>query len=53
MHSNMKKTFISIVMLMACALVNAQETYHPTAENLKARKEFQDEKFGIFLHWGL
>lgn len=53
MHSNMKKTFISIVMLMACALGNAQETYHPTAENLKARKEFQDEKFGIFLHWGL
>ena len=22
-------------------------------ENLKARQEFQDNKFGIFLHWGL
>ena len=27
--------------------------YVPTAENLKAREEFQDNKFGIFLHWGL
>ena len=23
-----------------------------TAENLKAREQFQDDKFGIFLHWG-
>lgn len=27
--------------------------YTPTAENLAARKEFADEKFGIFLHWGI
>lgn len=27
--------------------------YVPTEENLKAREEFQDNKFGIFLHWGL
>ena len=27
--------------------------YEPTRENLKAREEFQDEKFGIFLHWGI
>jgi len=27
--------------------------YIPTAENLAARKEFADEKFGIFLHWGV
>lgn len=27
--------------------------YQPTKENLEARKEFQDAKFGIFLHWGL
>ena len=31
-----------------------QETpYVPTADNLAARTEFQDAKFGIFLHWGL
>lgn len=27
--------------------------YTPTPENLQARKEFQDGKFGIFLHWGI
>ena len=27
--------------------------YVPTPENLKARTEFQDNKFGVFLHWGL
>ena len=27
--------------------------YVPTPEILKARTEFQDNKFGIFLHWGL
>ena len=24
----------------------------PTAENLQARKEFQDAKYGMFIHWG-
>ena len=27
--------------------------YTPATENLQARKEFQDGKFGIFLHWGI
>ena len=27
--------------------------YTPAPENLQARKEFQDGKFGIFLHWGI
>ena len=31
----------------------AEDHYVPTAENLEARKAFQDAKFGIFLHWGL
>lgn len=31
----------------------AQTGYAPTDGNLKARKEFQDNKFGIFLHWGI
>lgn len=32
---------------------SAQESYTPTEGNLKARKEFSDSKFGIFLHWGI
>jgi alpha-L-fucosidase len=27
--------------------------YKPTAENLAARKAFQDDRFGIFIHWGV
>jgi alpha-L-fucosidase len=31
----------------------AQTDYHPSPENLKARQEFQDAKFGMFIHWGV
>ncbi len=31
----------------------AQSTYTPSPENLKARQEFQDAKFGMFIHWGV
>jgi alpha-L-fucosidase len=34
--------------------VSAQEAdYQPSEENLKAREAFQDEKFGLFIHWGI
>lgn len=46
-----------ILSLIACSLLPlsaaAQDSYTPTKENLEARSEFQDSKFGIFLHWGL
>ena len=38
--------------LCICSTAWAQ-SYTPTPENLQARKEFQDNKFGIFLHWGI
>ena len=31
----------------------AQDAYQPSPENLKARQEFQDAKFGMFIHWGV
>jgi alpha-L-fucosidase len=31
----------------------AQTAYQPTQANIEARKQFQDEKFGIFIHWGI
>ena len=31
----------------------AAGSYVPAAENLKARVEFQDAKFGMFIHWGV
>ncbi len=33
--------------------VLAQTGYQPAPENLKARQEFQDAKFGMFIHWGV
>lgn len=31
----------------------AQEGYQPAPENVQARQNFADHKFGIFLHWGI
>ncbi len=39
-------------MLLGAIRVGAQ-TYTPTADNLAARKNFQDMKFGLFIHWGI
>ena len=49
------KNLLLSVLLAATFLspLRAQEHYTPTPENLKARSEFRDNKFGIFLHWGL
>ena len=47
------KTILFSLSLLITFAVSAQKTYVPTEENLKARQEFQDDKFGIFLHWGL
>lgn len=46
----MKNYFLSILCLFILS-ANAQ-TYTPSKENLKARTSFQDNKFGMFIHWG-
>ena len=47
------KKLVSITLLTTFAFFSkAQTGYSPTAENLTARKEFQDIKFGMFIHWG-
>ena len=51
------KKVISLALLLAVATSSfAQPNYKdytPSEGNLKARQEFADSKFGIFLHWGL
>jgi len=45
-----------ILSLLAIFVVGsslAQQKYVPLAENLKNRTEFQDMKFGVFIHWGI
>ena len=49
----MKTRFISFLLLLAMGVsaFAQSSSYQPTEENLKARQEFQDNKFGIFLHF--
>ena len=50
----MKKTFFLFVIIFSIfSTAQAQYSYQPTEENLIARQEFQDSKFGIFIHWGI
>ena len=51
----MKKSIFFIICLLVSSVlvlsVKAQ-TYTPSKENLKARTTFQDNKFGMIIHWG-
>lgn len=38
---------------VAASTPEKKETYVPTQENLKSREAFQNDKFGIFIHWGI
>lgn len=50
----MNKRFIIALLALGSLLpLSAQTTYQPSPENIKSREAFQDNKFGIFLHWGL
>jgi alpha-L-fucosidase len=42
-----------IMMSLQTSSVSAPAGYQPAPENLKARQEFQDAKFGMFIHWGV
>ena len=47
----MKKISTLLLLMVACLTASAQ--YQASPEILKARTEFQDNKFGIYIHWGL
>ena len=49
----MKRTLTTALAALICFGAMAQNPYTPSEDNLKARQEFADSKFGIFLHWGL
>ena len=46
-----KKFFLFIISVLVTTFLIAQ-SYHPTEENLRARKQFQQDRFGLFIHWG-
>ena len=52
----MKKSFVNKTVAIAFAAVAATASaadYQPEQWNLDARRQFADQRFGIFIHWGL
>lgn len=49
----MKKWIISLLLLGFSISVFAQQGYQPSQSNLQAREDFQNRKFGMFIHWGI
>ena len=47
----MKRVISFLAGLFLCTALNAQ-TYTASTENLTARQQFRDDKFGLFIHWG-
>ncbi|MFA7227187.1 MAG: alpha-L-fucosidase, partial [Dysgonamonadaceae bacterium] len=41
------------ILLLIVPSMLAQPGYVPTKENLQNREEFQNMKFGVFIHWGI
>jgi alpha-L-fucosidase len=53
MKLHRKFAIVLIFVLFASLGLKAQEGYVPTQENLDNREWFQDNKFGLFVHWGV
>lgn len=54
----MKHLLLTSLLSASAMCCTAQQTdvlskYVPAPENLEARSHFADQKFGVFLHWGL
>ena len=46
-------TPVAVLLAGLTVLSAAQAGYQPAPENVTARQEFQDAKFGMFIHWGV
>jgi len=58
MHQATRFPFILRTLALALLLLTAgtafsQSSYQPFPENLQARRDYQDMKFGMFIHWGV
>lgn len=57
--NGMKRLLVILLCLLFMTGAFAQNdpitlpVYTPSAENLASREKFQDEKFGLFIHWGI
>ena len=44
---------VALFALLAISPLRAAAEYVPTLENLESRKQFCEDRFGIFIHWGI
>ena len=51
----MKKIYaiLAAAALAAVSSTAVAQDYVPSEDNLKAREEFADKRFGVFIHWGI
>ena len=48
----MRRLILSLVALMSVASLSAQ-SYQPSEAVKQSQKEFSEDRFGIFIHWGI
>lgn len=48
---NLRHIFSCLLLVFSATIASAQ--YIPTEDNLAARQEFEECRFGIFIHWGI
>ncbi|NVJ63722.1 MAG: alpha-L-fucosidase [Flavobacteriaceae bacterium] len=49
----MKTKIILLSIFLLSLTARSQEQYTPTKAILESREQFQNDKFGMFIHWGL
>lgn len=49
----MKRLILSALALLSMMSAWAQDAYVPSESNLAAREKFEDNRFGVFIHWGI
>jgi alpha-L-fucosidase len=47
------RTLALALLLLTIGTAFPQSSYQPSPENLQARRDYQDMKFGMFIHWGV
>lgn len=53
MKTRSGKYLLSVFCTMVITSCISAQAYTPAPANIKARTEFQDAKFGLFIHWGI
>ncbi|MEO6232508.1 MAG: alpha-L-fucosidase [Ferruginibacter sp.] len=48
----MKKLLFTLLITLVSVCTISAQTYTPSEVNIAARQQFQDDKFGMFIHWG-